>query len=147
MTHNRPKVDRRMRQARLELDEYTCQLSKLFGIAHLSKQPCSNELEVHHVTYVRAGYERIDDLITVCSRCHPILTDGIRSARYKQRVEGEELPKDVQSPIPIRTIERSTTYGQPIEISDSRRSSSGDAQRGVGRSTERDRATDEEDFG
>jgi len=27
-------------------------------------------LEVHHLTYARAGYERMADLITLCRDCH-----------------------------------------------------------------------------
>ena len=44
-------------RARLELDNHECQLSKLFGIAELSGKPCSEDLEVHHITYERYGHE------------------------------------------------------------------------------------------
>lgn len=27
-------------------------------------------LQVHHLTYERYGYERLDDLVTLCERCH-----------------------------------------------------------------------------
>lgn len=27
-------------------------------------------LEVHHLTYQRFGYERLEDLVTLCQRCH-----------------------------------------------------------------------------
>ncbi|MHA2068824.1 MAG: HNH endonuclease [Candidatus Thorarchaeota archaeon] len=78
-------IDRDIREERLELDDYECQLSKLFGITHLSSKPCSDQLEAHHITYKRAGHELVGDLITVCSRCHDILTDAIRRERYKVR--------------------------------------------------------------
>lgn len=28
------------------------------------------ELEIHHLTYDRLGCERIEDLVTLCTRCH-----------------------------------------------------------------------------
>lgn len=88
------------RKARLELDNYECQLSKLFGIAELSGKPCSEEMEVHHITYERYSEEEVEDLVTVCRRCHDILTDAIRSERYTatrkdltRRKEYLETPK------------------------------------------------------
>ena len=72
----------KIKKARLDLDKHECQLSKLFGIASLSGKPCSDELQVHHISYERCGHEPIGDLITVCTRCHDVLTDAIRRERY-----------------------------------------------------------------
>lgn len=72
-----------LRQSILERDGHECQLSQLFGIAHLTRNPCSQDLEVHHVTYKRSPNESPSDLITVCQRCHEGLTDLIRRLRYE----------------------------------------------------------------
>ena len=47
------------RKQRLAIDDFKCQM-------------CGNKenLEVHHVTYDRLGNESMDDLITLCERCH-----------------------------------------------------------------------------
>jgi len=60
-------------------DNYECQFSKKFGIANLTGVPCSEELEVHHKTYSKRL--RLSDGITVCKRCHDLLTDLIRRER------------------------------------------------------------------
>jgi len=75
-------LNKKAQQARLKLDNYECQLSRLFGIAALSGKPCSAELQIHHISYERCGHEPIGDLITVCTRCHDVLTDAIRRERY-----------------------------------------------------------------
>ena len=87
--------DPTVRKKRKELDEYTCQLGKLFGIPELTKVPCSEDLEVHHLTYVNFGKENIEDIITVCSRCHYILTNGIRGERPKGKIEVRDSPKPI----------------------------------------------------
>lgn len=48
-----------VRRSRLRTDNYTC-------------QECyrKHDLQVHHLTYKRLGDERIEDLITLCVRCH-----------------------------------------------------------------------------
>ncbi len=75
-------MNNKIKEARLKKDNYECQLSKLFGITEISGSPCSDDLEQHHKTYVRCGHEDINDIITVCTRCHDILTDAIRRERY-----------------------------------------------------------------
>ena len=47
------------RRARIELDGYRC---KMCG------SPIN--LNVHHITYDRLGYEEMDDLVTLCKICH-----------------------------------------------------------------------------
>ena len=49
----------RMRDARLELDEFACvDCGKCY------------DLQVHHITYERMGEEDLADLVTVCDDCH-----------------------------------------------------------------------------
>lgn len=47
------------RKQRLAIDDFKCQM-------------CGNKdnLEVHHVTYDRLGNENMDDIITLCDKCH-----------------------------------------------------------------------------
>ena len=47
------------RNKRIDLDEHKCQIC---GARH--------NLEVHHLTYARIFNEDIDDLITLCDKCH-----------------------------------------------------------------------------
>jgi 5-methylcytosine-specific restriction endonuclease McrA len=46
-----------------ERDRYRCRLCG-----------SRDELEVHHKTYARIGHESLDDLVTLCHRCHTIVT-------------------------------------------------------------------------
>jgi len=80
-------MDDRIKRLRLQRDKSECQLSKLFGITELSKKPCTEDLELHHITYARYGCERIEDVITVCVRCHDVLTNAIRKERYAGNAE------------------------------------------------------------
>jgi len=72
--HRRQRsVDPKIREARFALDNYECQLGKLFGIPELTGEPCSDELEFHHITYARLGHERIEDGPSLrCSRTGPV---------------------------------------------------------------------------
>jgi len=81
----REVMDAKLRRAVLNRDGHECQLSKLFGITELSGKPCSEDLEVHHISYERFGHESKEDLIAVCARCHDILTSAIRQERYAAR--------------------------------------------------------------
>lgn len=47
------------RRAALYRDQYKC-------------KDCNSTttLQVHHITYARRGYEKLSDLVTVCSSCH-----------------------------------------------------------------------------
>jgi len=87
-------MNQKTRKTALERDSHECQLSKLFGIAHLSGVPCIKELEVHHITYERFNEEEESDLIVVCQRCHEFLTSYIRGLRYSIR-NGKLIPEDV----------------------------------------------------
>ncbi len=75
----------KLRKRRLKMDNYECQLSKLFGISEISGKPCSEDLQQHHITYKHCGHESIKDIITVCLRCHDYLTDLIRRERYAMK--------------------------------------------------------------
>jgi 5-methylcytosine-specific restriction endonuclease McrA len=46
-----------------------------------TKCGCKQSLEVHHHTYARRGYERMEDLTTLCAGCHDIVHDEIRMNR------------------------------------------------------------------
>lgn len=48
-----------IREKRKEIDNHKCVLCEAV-----------DNLNVHHITYDRLGYERISDLITLCSNCH-----------------------------------------------------------------------------
>jgi len=79
-------VAKALRQQVLERDNHECQFDKMFGISNLSGLPCAPDLELHHKTYERSGHEIPDDLITVCTRCHDIITSAVREARYLVRM-------------------------------------------------------------
>jgi len=52
-----------LRNQKLEMAEYRCQLCKLHGGKNV-------QLNVHHNTYENYGQERLDDLIVLCRPCH-----------------------------------------------------------------------------
>jgi hypothetical protein len=68
------------RKARLELDGNRCRLC--------DEDSSRFRLEVHHrpSSYKKIPNESIeDDLITVCARCHELITSSIREDRYGRR--------------------------------------------------------------
>ena len=76
-----------LRDAVLQRDGNRCQLDLLFGISYLSGVACTKRLEKHHKSYAEVGAgsgESIDDLVTVCSRCHGLLTAAVRGIRRGQ---------------------------------------------------------------
>lgn len=137
------------REAILERDCYECQLSRQFGISQLTGVPCSEELQVHHKTYERYGEELLEDGISICTRCHDIITDAVRRIRYAARNATPKRDKNVQmvTPKPKERIE-----DEEVEFHNLRRSSAADAQREIGGFTgplqhqdERDHQQEEED--
>jgi 5-methylcytosine-specific restriction endonuclease McrA len=58
----------------LQRDKYLCQAC----FKHKATQ-------VHHLTYKRVGKERLEDLISVCKRCHNIITRCNRKSRLKYK--------------------------------------------------------------
>jgi cytochrome c553 len=75
------------RKARLEMDGNRCRLCDEDGSRF--------RLEVHHrpSSYAKIPNESIvDDLITVCSRCHDLITNSIRADRYGRL----DLPQPIQ---------------------------------------------------
>lgn len=98
---SRKKLDPVTRKERLELDAHECQFSKLFGIATLSGVECVKRKEAHHISYINAGKETTEDLITVCVRCHDFITGYIRALRYSRREYTTENIK-------IETVESKT---------------------------------------
>jgi hypothetical protein len=70
----------RKRLARLALDGHQCRMCDEDGTRY--------QLEVHHrpTSYKRIPNESVqDDLITVCARCHELITAAIRGDRYAKR--------------------------------------------------------------
>ncbi len=67
-----------LRERVLERDGHACtschvrQGDLLAGCFRLGK------LHVHHLTYERRGNERLEDLVTVCSRCHEMVHEDGR---------------------------------------------------------------------
>jgi len=57
-----------LRNIRLLRDNFECQ--QMTGRWGKSQCKSKDRLEVHHLTYERMTHERIDDLITVCHKCH-----------------------------------------------------------------------------
>lgn len=117
-----------IRKQVLERDEYTCQLNKLFGIARLTGASCSEDLEVHHIRY---GRDMPEDLITVCKRCHELLTDGIRKERYLKRCFKTVHDSRTKLPMPLGEKEY-----ERIEIQTYRIDPIIDAQRAISQSDE-----------
>ena len=126
------------RKVVLARDDNECQLSKLFGIAKLSGKPCSPDLQVHHRTYGRAGDEIPEDGITVCTRCHDILTDAIRRERASLR----ETPL-IDTPQRIVAVHGKAKDDANIELQDCGREPVAYAQRPVGRPFQYVREEDE----
>ena len=78
------------RKARMLLDGIRCRLCDEDGSRY--------RLEVHHRpgSYARIPNESIDDdLITLCARCHDLITSAIRDDRYKRREQMTPEPVEV----------------------------------------------------
>lgn len=107
-----------VRSSILKRDNRECQFSKLFGISELSGEPCSQKLEVHHKTYKR---ETEEDGITVCKRCHDIITSAVRSLRYSRR------PIELEDTKRIKLKVFKERNNENIELQDYRRNTPGNA--------------------
>ena len=92
-----PGVNPEARKTVLERDRYRCQFDLIFGISHLSGVACSEELEVHHKTYERFGSEEVDDLISVCVRCHDVITSHVRALRFLSREQWHTRDESVET--------------------------------------------------
>ena len=136
-------MNQETRREVIKRDKGECQLSKLFGIAHLSGVSCIDELEVHHKTYERFNEEELDDLVIVCRRCHDFLTSYIRGLRYSIR-NGDLKPGDVQTVEPLVTQERNRN--EDLELSDNGSRAVDPAQWITGRSSLRRDNPDLKDF-
>lgn len=135
-------TDPTVRAEVIERDHGECQFGKMFGIEELTGVPCIPELEVHHKTYARYGHERPDDLVTVCRRCHDIITSYVRSLRYAGRTYQTE---DVQSREPRVDIRKMNGNGKP-EFQDIASKPAVDAQRIIGGPSEPIRKRDGKDL-
>ncbi len=78
----------------------------------------TEDLEVHHKTYVNLGDELPEDLITLCHECHEAITTVIRRRRYSDRAI---VISDYQQIKTERNLE--VNHGLPeIAVSDYKRS-------------------------
>ena len=136
-------MDQETRKEVIKRDKNECQLSKLFGVAHLSGVSCVEEKEVHHNIYERFNEEEQGDLIVVCRRCHDFLTSYIRGLRYSIR-NGDLKLGDVETVVPVVTQKR--IRNEDLELSDYRGRTIDPAQRIAGRSTIRRNEVDLKDF-
>jgi len=121
---------RSLRLKVLERDQHCCQTC-------LS----TDDLEVHHKTYVRLGNEDLEDLITLCSECHEAITTVIRRRRYSKR---SIALVDINRRTPIAIIEVNPNAAK-IEVSDHKRSTPSASQRTNGRSAKSLLENDETD--
>ena len=94
-------MKKKVRDYVLERDNHECQFGKIFGPSHISKVPCTDRLELHHITYERYNHEKPEDLITVCTRCHDVITSYVRELRHDRRNKNfeqiiQDKPKLIQ---------------------------------------------------
>ena len=74
-----------------ERDGYKCQVKDVLVALALiipsleSDWECTKEVQAHHKTYERYGHELTEDGITVCIRCHVLLTTISRVFRFAQQ--------------------------------------------------------------
>jgi HNH endonuclease len=102
-----------MRQQVLERDNYTCQ-----GCG-ISEKECHRSLDVHHkIPYNKGGLDVLDNLVTLCPKCHPTeesksrtLYDDItvvvkRKSRIREGfVERKfHIPKDIDDELRMEAI-------------------------------------------
>jgi 5-methylcytosine-specific restriction endonuclease McrA len=67
----RSKAWRRRRRAVLKRDSYACtSCGRKRGDDDPRLKRGTTILEVHHLTYERFGREELEDLLTLCQRCH-----------------------------------------------------------------------------
>ncbi len=62
---------KRIRTDRMDMDGGSCQVCG-------SKE----NLAVHHITYARKEHEELDDLITLCSECHELITQYVNMIHH-----------------------------------------------------------------
>jgi len=129
-------MNKKARNEVLERDNQECQLSKMFGISHLSGVPCVEELEVHHITYERYGQEKTDDLITVCRRCHDFLTNYIRLLRFTHKNQHLK-PDDSNDENSWPMVETEKIRNGDIDFQAGRIDTDANAQREISRSAGR----------
>ena len=100
-----------IRQQVLERDEQRCQFDKLFGITGiLGISECSDQLQVHHVTYERYGHELLGDLVTLCTFHHDYVTSYIRRLRYLLSKDHAPIEYKGVNPTIEARLNRSMSY-------------------------------------
>lgn len=126
------------REERLCIDKYQCRLCGGGGSEF--------RLEVHHKpeSYKRIPNESVeDDLTTVCSRCHDIVTNIIREERYGKQVFAVELHN---STIQERDRHEQRSWPGYEKLSVDFIVPSNITQRPIGKPTEQMGERDQEDF-
>lgn len=91
-----------IRRKRHEIDGWRCRLCNT-----------QDDLECHHRTYERLGREDVNDLTTLCRRCHEVHTSEIRSRKYKSS-KLSKVKAVVQPERNLVNVERPVV---PIELS------------------------------
>lgn len=77
---------KRRRRAVLDRDEHRCVVCKRsHGDEDSRLRRGKTVLEVHHTTYERYGHERLEDLVTLCQRCHATEHQWQKRERRAQR--------------------------------------------------------------
>jgi hypothetical protein len=79
----------RLRELVLRRDQYKCR--RCGSSYHWADSNSQDVLHCHHMTYDRRGEERLDDLVTLCARCHKLVHDHGLFARGLYRETDEEL--------------------------------------------------------
>ena len=127
---------KKKRKARLEIDGHKCRLCDEDGTRF--------RLEVHHRpdSYKLIPNESIEsDLLTVCSRCHDVITSAIREDRY----DGREIEIPITTNSILERMEiRHGLANNTIQID--RISPSNNAQRADSRSIKQMVTFDKADF-
>lgn len=56
----------------LQSDRFNALKMKVFRRDNFQCQICGSgkNLQAHHITYARRGHEHVDDLVTLCAKCH-----------------------------------------------------------------------------
>ena len=84
---------------RKEMDNHQCQVRDLLReiailLPSVEVWECTEDLEVHHKQYPdQFGEEPLESLITVCSRCHEMLTIFERSFRFLHKAQRAADPR------------------------------------------------------
>jgi len=134
---------KKVRDQVLERDNHECQFNKMFGASSISKVPCIDKLQLHHITYERYGHEEPEDLITVCTRCHDVITGYVRELRHGRR--NYNFDETRQDKPELKQVKRKE-YNEDIEFSNNGSRPTDPAQWQVSKSARRICPSDEGNY-